>query len=202
MTGDAESICTESALWVSGNDQPEFDLEDHTVLLENEKKENLSHAYVHAIASKAGFSCQHHFHPDNESVDAQIRANSHPGVDSIYNPILEVQLKATSTHKFNGETLSFELSKKNYDDLRGVAIVPRLLVVLVLPEDESHWLIHSEEQLVAKRCAYWYSLLGMPDKKDQRSVTVRIPKKNVLSPSVLQTMMLAISKGEEVVNAS
>lgn len=194
-----ESICIESAI------QPQsiynlwaIRLEEGCLLLDTEKKEELSHAYIHAIATKAGYSCFHHPKPDNDSIDVQIRGNTHPVEDSICNPMMDIQLKATATHSFDDGHLHFPLKKKNYDDLRAESLVPRLLVVLILPKEESEWVVHSEEEMVSKKCAYYRSLRGELDSKNQSTITIKIPKSNILSPEELGRLMIKASKREAI----
>ena len=43
-------------------------------LSENDQKEALSYAYLHALAAECGYSCQRGPQPDKDSVDATIRA--------------------------------------------------------------------------------------------------------------------------------
>lgn len=70
---------------------------------------------------------------------------------------------------------------KNYDDLRADVIVPRLLVVVCVPEDCEGWTRQTEEHLCLRHCAYWLSLAGMPETDNVESVTVRIPRNQIFS---------------------
>jgi hypothetical protein len=102
---------------------------------ENEQKQQLSIAYLHAVASAAGFACQ----PpavDNDSVDRTLVARGWLHSKAIFrSPKIDVQMKSLSReHLREHETaLTFRLNRKNYDELRHRAQVPRLLVVLLLP---------------------------------------------------------------------
>jgi hypothetical protein len=75
---------------------------------------------------------------------------------------------------------------------------PRLLVVLLLPEDAIEWLRHSEEGLVARRCAYWVSLRGAPESDNTDRQTVFIPKTQVFSPQSLTELMTRFSRRETI----
>jgi hypothetical protein len=75
---------------------------------------------------------------------------------------------------------------------------PRLLVVLLLPEDANEWLRHSEEGLLAKRCAYWVSLRDAPESDNEVNQTVYIPKTQVLSPQSLTELMTRFSRREVI----
>lgn len=169
------------------------------MLTENDIKEELSHAYVHAIASMAGFSFERVI-KDRDSVDVVISARGQIEANSvIHSPKIDVQLKASSVIEFSNYDFSFALSKKNYDDLRLTeTMCPRVLVVLVLPKDRTDWLSVSREQLVAKRCAFWFNLKGMPSTDTETSKTIAIPTSNRFDVACLKQMMINVSKGEAV----
>jgi Domain of unknown function (DUF4365) len=104
------------------------------VLFENDIKEELSYAYLHAIASRAGFGVER-ITKDRDSVDVEIRARGKLCDGSILKSTqVDVQLKCTSQDAGDGDKYPFVLSRKNYDDLRGERSSPRILVVLFLPQ--------------------------------------------------------------------
>lgn len=93
--------------------------------------------------------------------------------------------------------ISWSLSRAHYDILRGNALVSRILVVLVLPAEESDWVHHSAESLILGRCAYWESLRGRgPIEGARDSTSVHIPRANVFSPSTLERLMEKVSREE------
>jgi hypothetical protein len=73
-------------------------------------------------------------------------------------------------------------------------MVPRLLVVLLLPPDPDQWLEQTEEQMVSRRCAYWLSLLNQPEVGNEKTVTVQVPRKNCLTADNLRTLMQRASR--------
>lgn len=72
---------------------------------------------------------------------------------------------------------------------------PRLLVLLVLPEDEAQWLGQTVEELTLRRCAYWVSLRGAEPTANQATVRIPIPAGNVFSVQAIQTLLKALSEG-------
>ena len=93
--------------------------------------------------------------------------------------------------------LRFQLSIKNYRDLRDETQTPRLLVVLELPKDESQWMTVTDEELMLRRRAYWLSLQKDHGEVDNQSaVTVHIPEQNVLDVETMQDLMEKSSTGE------
>ncbi len=63
---------------------------------ENEQKQQLSVAYVHAVAARAGYACQL-IAVDNDSIDVQIAARGFVHQTAVVrSPKIDVQLKATA----------------------------------------------------------------------------------------------------------
>src|SRR5262249_3391921 len=128
----------------------------------NDIEAELSYAYLHAVAARAGFGCEYAGRlSDSAGVDAYLRIKERLAPDSLLtNFPIEVQLKATSkVPALEAGHYSYWLDDvKRYDELRlRNAPMPKVLVVLFLPEDPARWLDHSEDALIARRCAYWVS---------------------------------------------
>lgn len=162
-----------------------------TLLTAPDQKERLSLVYVNALAARAGFVTSVP-EPDRDSVDVRIHASG------PRRPALDLQLKATAVlDEAQGGLVRFPLPIKNYDDLRVDTQTPRLLVVFELPADESQWMTVTTEELVLRRRAYWLSLQQRGSEgANRRSVTVRIPERNVLDVEALQDLMERSRKGE------
>ena len=131
-------------------------------------------------------------------MDAQLRVKGKLAPDSVLTQFaVDVQLKATKKVPVEQDgRYSHSLKVKNYDELRSINTgAPQLLVVLFLPVDANTWLAHSEDCLVARRCAYWLSVRGAQE-TDQDSKTVYIPRANLLSVDALRTLMTRFSRME------
>lgn len=161
----------------------------------------LSYAYLHAVASQAGVICEYSGrHTDEAGVDAVLRVKGRLAPDSVLTQFtVDVQLKATIKVPVEQEgRYSYSLTAKNYNELRCRHTgAPQLLVVLFLPENAETWLAHSEECLIARRCAYWASLRCAPP-IDQGSKTVYIRRANVLSVQGLRMLLTRFSKREVI----
>ena len=160
------------------------------ILTDNDRKAELSFAYLAALAAKAGYTCQRGPQPDVDSIDATIRSG-----DSMRTQF-DVQLKATSTPDRKDDGLHFRLSRKNYDDLITTArMTPLMLLVLELPSDEAEWLECSVEHLTMRRCCWWASLSGS-EPTDAGSKTIVIPTAQRLGPSGIVPLMARL-RGEK-----
>ncbi len=153
------------------------------LLTERDEEELLSIAYVHAVATRAGYVTATP-EKDLDGVDMRIHAGG--GM----RPALDLQLKATINLREAGdERVSFPLPLRNYNFLRIAAQTPRLLVVLDLPKDRERWMTVTEDELIIRHRAYWMNLRGWDETDNTASVTVRIPKRNRLNVDSLRALM-------------
>ncbi|TGM62987.1 DUF4365 domain-containing protein [Leptospira meyeri] len=160
----------------------------------NSKKELFSIAFIQSLTAPLGFNPST---PkiDNDSVDIEFTANDIPG-GIIRDPSLRFQLKCTKKIPSVDDYLHFALPIKNYKDLRGSDFLcPRYLIVITTPENANDWINATDSNLILKYCGYYYSLKDEPESDNKDSVTLRIPKTNLLTPEILFEMMLLASKG-------
>lgn len=163
-----------------------------TLLHDDDVESALSIAYVHAIAAQSGYLCGEPPGPDRDSVDIQIAAGG------VMRPKLDLQLKASIRLADAGESFSYKLKIKNYNDLRIETQTPRLLVMLDLPRNRDEWLRVSVDELIIRRAAYWVCLRGKPSVDNSTSVTIAIPKRNIFDVSALNALMEQSRQGRIV----
>jgi hypothetical protein len=158
-------------------------------LSSNDIESELSYAYLHAVASKAGASCNNVTrHQDNRGIDATLTAWIELQNEATAEVDLKIQLKSTTkVPSEQGEYWSYSLQGiDRYNDLRAKEVAtPRILVVLFLPQNSTEWLSCTTEQLVLKRAAYWVSLCGAPPSNNDTAQTVYLPKSQLLTPDAL-----------------
>lgn len=173
------------------------------MLTEQNIEAELSYAYLHAVATRGGFSCSYtHRHLDDVGVDAQIHEDGRQlaAESALTSFALHVQLKATRVSPVEQKgRFSFSLPLRQYNKLRETRLASaRILVVLYLPPDPTDWLRHSEDALIAKRCAYWVSLRGAAASANDTAQTVYVPRSQVLSVAALTEIMTRCSRDEEI----
>ena len=162
---------------------------DDAILTRNDREEALSRAYVAAVAAGAGYTLAAEDF-DRDGVDVQIHAGG------AMHPSLGLQLKATARlNRGDDGNFRYPLRRRNYDLLQAPALVPRLLVVLDLPDDEGQWLSVSVDKLVMRRCAYWANLCGLPETDNESSVTVTIGQRNRFDVENLRDLMNQARRG-------
>jgi hypothetical protein len=160
----------------------------------SQQKQEFSKAYVKAVAAASGYATQVPS-VDDDSVDLGLAARG--GGGTVRSPRLDLQLKCTARNLVGEQTVDFPLPIKNYEDLRPLDLmVPRILVVVVVPDDVARWIGHSEEELLLRHCGYWYSLRGLPLTQNQNTVTVNIPRTQVFDVAAVTSMLQRIANGE------
>ncbi|BBL74441.1 DUF4365 domain-containing protein [Methylomagnum ishizawai] len=167
----------------------------------NDIESELSYAYLHAVAAKAGVGCKvGSRHDDNAGIDAELTGwGPFPGGGYREEIDIKVQLKATvQPPTDHGDFWSYSLKGINrYNDLRTEAVsTPRLLVVLFLPADPADWLALDDDALILRKCAYWASLRGAKPSTNATAQTVYLPKGQRFDPDGLLALMTRLSRND------
>jgi hypothetical protein len=109
---------------------------------------------------------------------------------------VDVQAKSTTQARVGPTHVLFDLEVRAYEHLRDPrAWNPRILVVLVLPEEEAEWTSQTEAELVLRRCAYWLSLKDRAPARRRKTVRVRVPRANVFSAEALRALVAGFKRG-------
>lgn len=158
------------------------------MITKNHRQEGLSRAYIQAVAAKAGFA----FNPRTVDYGMDFSLNQivlqkgrlcETGID------IDIQARSTTLARITAEAVLYDLDIHTYEMLRDpLAKTMRLLVLLVLPTDESEWLRLSEEELLLRRAAYWYSVKGQPSTTNRRSIRLAIPRSQLFTPEALHDL--------------
>ncbi len=110
---------------------------------------------------------------------------------------LDVQIKSTTRATVGADAVTFALEAKSYDDLRSTAARRvRILVLVVLPDDEADWLNQTEDELAVRGAAYWLSLRGAPASRAKAAVRVRVPRANLFTVAAVRDLMARLDRGE------
>ena len=158
------------------------------------RKEAFSRAFIRAIAAHAGFGASDGTEPDDDSVDMTIASTNKAGL--VKSPRLDIQLKCTAAQPGQTESWGFRLKLKNYDELREKCQIPRILVVVYVPDNDDDWIqFDSPDEIRLRRCAYWTSIEGFPKKDNESSVTIQLHKNKVFDTVALKEIMQRISQG-------
>lgn len=159
----------------------------------------LSYAYLHAVASRAGMGCVvSNRHADNNGIDARLTAWGNFADNAYLTEVdINVQLKATiGDPGSDSKYLSFFFKGiKQYDDLRAETVgIPRILVVLFLPSVAEQWLVGSPDALLIRRCAYWVSLRRATKSENDTGVTIYIPRSQTFTCDNLSKLVTELAQ--------
>lgn len=140
-------------------------------------------AFIRAVTADAG--CKVSIpETDTDSVDGVIMA------DLEGRPRMEFQAKSTAADIVKDGVARYRLRLDDYRRLiPSDILVPRILIVVLLPSEQDEWTNQTEDQLCLRRCAYWISLAGYPVRDNSSSVTLHIPTTNIFNSEQLRGMM-------------
>ncbi len=173
---------------------------------DNNIKSELSYAFLHAVATRAGCECVvSGRHSDDAGVDARLFVRERFGPRStLVRFSVEIQLKATSTPlTLVGDQYSFPLTVKHYDKLRDTeAESPLLLIVFQMPPAPEQWLTCTSRALTLRRCAYWASLYNAPASANDQIQTVYLRKRDRFSIETLRSLLERFSRQERIAYVS
>ena len=160
----------------------------------DDQKEQFSFAYVRAVAAAAQIVVSEPT-VDDDSIDLLFQQRGGGGI--VRSPRVEAQVKCTDAASVHQAHVAYPLKSKNYDELRPVdVLVPRILIVVLVPDDLGDWLNHSEQELAMRRCGYWLSLRGEPATANTTNVTVHLPRASQFTVAQLQAMMQRIGNDQ------
>jgi hypothetical protein len=161
----------------------------------NHRQEALCRAYVQAVAALAGLATSKP-EPDY-GIDLSLRHIGEQGQQFLDAGILlDLQLRSTTRAALSADEVRYDLDVRTYDLLRYTEGLPRILVVLVLPDDEGRWLRLSQEELVVRHAAYWCSLRGGPATTAMSSVRITIPRAQLFSVEGVRAVMNRPLRGQ------
>jgi hypothetical protein len=168
------------------------------VLIRSHRQESLSRAYIHAIAARCGLGCS--FREFDYGIDLTVHDIARKGrryVESGFK--LDIQAKCSSTAVVTASHVLYDMEIETYDNLCDPEVgCPRILVLLVIPKDESAWTEQTEEHLLLRKSAYWKCLKGLGATTNSGKIRVSIPRTNLFSVDALTRLMDKIRKREEL----
>lgn len=167
------------------------------MMTREDRQEALSLASVRAVAAACGMT---HEKPSKDyGIDLRlnhIREEPHHFFESGL--LLDLQLKSTTAVVESPTTVGYDLKVKGYNCLRFPSLNRRLLVLSVLPADESEWVRHTPTRLELRQRVYWVSLRGQPPVKNRSSVRITIPKRHRFTADGAREIIAAFQRGEEL----
>lgn len=140
------------------------------MLTEEHIKEAISQKFIELIASNNGFGTDkpiQDYGTDLSISEKDFRLVNEKKILYDTGRELKIQLKSTTEKSITIEKgiIKYDLDIKAYNDLiiRKAAKTPLILLLFILPNDRGKWVNITENELIARKCAYWY----LPDEQDK-----------------------------------
>jgi len=166
------------------------------MLTQQEIQQQLSWAYVSAIAARAGVGLSK---PQSDfGTDGTFRRiEKHNGQYLDMGLPLDFQLKASTNWSHKDKELIHDLDADAYRRLVTRKInggSPIVLLLFTMPEEEQKWIEQSEDELLVRHCCYWWEVPS--DWSDNTSTQrIFIPRDQQLTPSSLTTLLQLTQAG-------
>lgn len=81
-----------------------------------------------------------------------------------------------------------------------LVIIPRILIVIRIPDSLDESLLQADDKLVLKHCGHWISLKGRPPLSGKGEYEmVKIPLKNKFDVNALQNMMRSVAENGKLI---
>lgn len=166
------------------------------MMTRNHRQEALCRAYVQAVAALAGVGTSK---PDPDyGIDLSLRNIERRGSRRMDGRLqLDLQLRSTTRGNVSETIVSYDLDVRTHEFLREKSLIRCVLIVLVLPDDETIWLSQSPDELIVRHCVYWISLRGVEPAMATSSVRIAIPRVQVFSVQAVRAIMDRLQQGEE-----
>ncbi|MBS1956594.1 MAG: DUF4365 domain-containing protein [Cyanobacteria bacterium SZAS-4] len=176
------------------------------MLDDNSRKEQLSRAFVTAVAAHAGIKCHHqtdldvgvdgHFKEVRKRQTSRTRLRKRDQTEvpvrivNEFGVSLEFQLKSSSGCVLNQDSVIYSADSSDYDKLVDVErMAPILLIVLALPQDQQQWVkVEEDHTKLNGRCFYHFVPTG-PMTTTKSKVKIVIPRTQTLTASSLKKLM-------------
>jgi hypothetical protein len=138
----------------------------------NQRQEELSLAYVHAIAAHAGLGYTER--RTDYGIDLSLYEIAWLGSRfGETGTVLDLQVKSTVRGGRRLRSVSYDLDVRAYENLRSRdANNLRILVLVVFARDPALRVSQTEERLTIRHCAYWLCLEGAGPTRRRKSVRV------------------------------
>ncbi|PKM65351.1 MAG: hypothetical protein CVU95_15560 [Firmicutes bacterium HGW-Firmicutes-2] len=170
------------------------------MITEEHIKEGLSRAYALAIGHNAGMNCSLGFEFDYKLDGCYREVETLPdGTRSDSGFQIDFQLKASKNVEVRDREIVYDLDVRNYNHLSKTKVgIPRILILLKLPENPEEWLHVCEENTILRNCAWWCDLKGMANSNNSETRRIYIPRKQILTPDTLIQLMNRVSEGDDL----
>ncbi|MFN3852521.1 MAG: DUF4365 domain-containing protein [Spirosomataceae bacterium] len=157
-------------------------------MTEEHIKESISISFIELIANYLGFSTdapKKDYGRDLSIFEIKYREENGSKRRIETGRELKIQAKSTTLKgiKQNKDYITYNLEAKTFNDLidRKNANKPLILILFLLPENRTDWLTLNGEELIVRKCAYWYYPEDINHTTNLYSESIKIPTSNLIT---------------------
>ncbi|WP_086747631.1 MULTISPECIES: DUF4365 domain-containing protein [Streptomyces] len=164
---------------------------------ENGHRGDFGEQFIRMLAAAANIDAARR-ERDRVGVDWQL---GHPGqLGTRRYPIIEAQVKCTSSPEIQQQHIAYDLKTKNYNQLAGRDYdIPRFLFLVLAPDDPFTWSDATSDRLKLRHAAYWACLHDQELCEDGTTRRVHVPRANLLTVDSLHDLF---AEGRQLLRAS
>ena len=158
--------------------------------------EEISKSYLEVIANRQGyFNCTQRDYGTDMLIRKAVRCPRR-GRYLTVGKAVELQVKAVSARYVKGLednnalSVRYRLEGKTFNDLlarsnENGSLIPLILAVFIMPCNKDDWILVNPEELIVKKCAFWYKVPpeSSPVTTEGNKIAIEIPKENRISLS-------------------
>jgi hypothetical protein len=145
------------------------------------QKEQISRAYLHAVATAAGYTIAD-WNVDKDGVDATLKSHG------VY---VDLQLKCTQSPVSVSAGYSFQLDTATYDKLRSRdRSAPGYLALMIVPANVGKWLTHVPHRLILECHAYFARIQDRTDAATGATKAITLNSSDALDAAALRHMFV------------
>lgn len=167
---------------------------------QNGHRGDFGEQFIRMLAAAANIDAAHR-ERDRVGVDWQLGHPGRPGTRRY--PVIEAQVKCTSSPEVHSEHIAYDLKTKNYNQLAGRDYdIPRFLFLVLAPTDPFTWSHATPDRLLLRHAAYWACLHDQElceDELKKGTRRVHVPRANLLTVDSLHELF---TEGRELLRAS
>lgn len=157
-------------------------------------QEQLSRAYIRAVAAEARVEYQWKNDPDY-GIDGAFRLlSTNPAGNLFPNTVpAEFQLKASTKAISSGNKILYDLDVATYNNLLAYhANVGGIFLLLYVMPAQPNWVTWTASDLVLRTCCYYWIPSGSPS-NNSRTKRIKIPTAQTVSPSSLPRLIRTVT---------
>lgn len=159
----------------------------HTRLDQRTHQGYYGEAFVRVLAASAGLIVSR---PDLD-VTGEDFTIGYPGRRGTARyPKIEVQVKSWSRPTGDDTVWRYRMRANHYNELAGEPFyLPRYLFLVVVPSDAEHYSSVADDALRLHHAGYWASFSDRPRALNAQTVTVDVPRRNLLTAASLRGLI-------------